>query len=374
MARRLRLYVFLLSAIGAATFKRPLHYSMGAKCIPSLGRLSQSELVMAKSKAPAASTSKPKASEIKAVLSARDAPSPSDQNLRKAERSDAESRRRAGEKLLASYLKKTGFAFDAYEKRRAQGQTGLRRLLKEQQAAAVKRSASVKKDLRHGVEGRRHAIEGFRSGTLISDFVPAFAVVDTPFIIWPTNGLELIDSQIQPWNNTAKINAQWRGSYGSENLRFIFVWENPNDSWAIVNVESSLVLNGACDEFEAGGWLSGSVSNLNVVASLKVWEWWNQPPTSPYPQATQTRPVLFLSADGGGFLSGLGGGTVKSASVGGTFDLSRSLFLLPPHGVAVFESTLTFTYENYDGGMIQVNFASGAFDVMCPAVVIAILS
>lgn len=319
-------------------------------------------------------TSKLKESEIKAALSARDEKRREDPKLRKAKLSQTQTRRRGGEKFLTSYLKKTGFEFDAYEKIRAHSQTELRRLLKEQQAAAVKRSSSVRKDLLYSLDSWRKTIDRFRDGTLSSNFVPTFAVVDTPFIIWPTNGLELIDSHIQPWNNTAKLNAQWQDISGIENLRFIFVWENPSDSWTIVNVESNLVLNGSCDEFEEGGILSGSVSNLSVDARLNVWEWWNQPPTSPFPQPTQSQHVLSLTASGGGFLSGLGGGTVESASVGGSFDLSRSLFLLPPNGVAVFETTLEFSYSNFDGGMVQINFASGDFEVMCPAVVIAILS
>jgi hypothetical protein len=319
-------------------------------------------------------TPKLKESEIKAALSARDENRSGHPKLGKAKLSQAGMRRRAGQKLLASYLKKTGFDFDAYEKIRAENQAGLRRLLKEEQAAAVKRSSSVKRDLLYGIAGWRKTIEGFRDGTLTSDFVPVFEVVDTPFIIWPSNGVELIDSHIEPWNNTAKINAQWRGSSGFENLRFIFEWQNPRDSWAIVNVESNLMLLGACDEFEEGGFLSGSASTLTVDARLNVWEWWNQPPTSPGAQPAQAQPVLSLSADGGGFLSDLGGGTVKSASVAGTFDLSRRIFLIPPNGVAVFETTLAFFYTNTDGGMVQMNFASDGFQVMCPAVVIAILS
>lgn len=319
-------------------------------------------------------TTKITASEIKAVLTARDVKAREDRALRKPDPSGAQARRRAGEKLFTSYLRKTGFDFAAMEKLRTTNEAALRRVVKQQRAAAIKRSSAIKKELVATVAGWRKTIEGFRDGALVSDFVPAFEVVATPFIIWPTNDLELIDSQIQPWNNTAKINAQWRKNFGMENLRFIFLWQNPNDRWVIVNVESNLMLNGACDEFEEGGFLSGSVSNLYVDARLNVLEWWNQPPTSPFPQATQGQHVLSLSASGGGVLSNLGGGTVESASVAGTFDLSRSLFLIPPNGVAVFEVTLAFVYDNSDGGMVQINFASGGFQVMCPALVIAILS
>ena len=164
----------------------------------------------------------------------------------------------------------------------------------------------------------------------MSKFVPAFEVVDTPFLIWPTNNLELEDSHTEPWNNTAKVRGLWSGSTGSENLRFIFVWENPIDKWAVVNVESNLAVNGACDAFAEGGFLAGSLNSVFVQASLNVWEWWNNPPTMLSPQATQAQRVLAVAASGGGPLSNLGGGSVDSKSASGIHDLRRTLFSLPP--------------------------------------------
>jgi hypothetical protein len=311
--------------------------------------------------------------QIKAAISAREKEVRADLKLRKAMFARMQASRRQGEKVLTSYLKKTGFDFKAYDRIHAQQQAEMHRLLKEAQKAAIKRSSSRKKELAHGVENWRKNIERFRDATLVSKFVPAFEVVDTPFLIWPTNDLELTDSHIEPWNNTAKIRGLWRGT-GNENLRFIFVWENPSDKWTVVNVESYLAVNGACDAFAEGGFIVGSINGVFVQASLNVWEWWNQPPTMLSPQATQTQRVLAVSASGGGLLSNLGGGSVDSASASGNHDLRSTLFSLPPHGVAVFEVALEFFYDNTGGGMIQANFASGDFGVKCPAVVIAVLS
>jgi hypothetical protein len=152
------------------------------------------------------------------------------------------------------------------------------------------------------------------------------------------------------------------------------VWENPNDRWTVVNVESNLAVNGTCDAFTEGGFFVGSINSVFVQTTLNVWEWWNQPPTLLPAQATQTQGILSIAVSGGGFLSNVGGGGVRSKSATGIHDVRRTLFSLPPHGVAVFEMALEFFYENTDGGMIQVNFASGDLGVMCPAVVIAILS
>jgi hypothetical protein len=77
-----------------------------------------------------------------------------------------QTRRRQGDKVLGSYLKKTGFAFEAHERIRAQNQTD---------AAAIKRSSSRKRDLGYGVEHWRKSIERFRDGTLVSQFAPALS-------------------------------------------------------------------------------------------------------------------------------------------------------------------------------------------------------
>jgi hypothetical protein len=313
-------------------------------------------------------------SQIKAAISARDKEARADSKLRKTMLARMQAMRRQGEKALTSYLKKTGFDFEGYDRIRAQQQAEMHRLLKEAQKAAIKRSSSRKKELAYGVENWRKNVERFRDATLVSKFVPAFEVVDIPFLIWPTNNLELEDSHTEPWNNTAKVRGLWSGSTGSENLRFIFVWENPIDKWAVVNVESYLAVNGACDAFAEGGFLAGSLNSVFVQASLNVWEWWNNPPTMLSPQATQAQRVLAVAASGGGPLSNLGGGSVDSKSASGIHDLRRTLFSLPPNGVAVFEVALEFFYDNTGGGMIQANFASGDFGVKCPAVVIAVLS
>jgi hypothetical protein len=101
-----------------------------------------------------------------------------------------------------------------------------------------------------------------------------------------------------------------------------------------------------------------------------LWEWWNHTPTLLPPQATQTQNVLTIATAGGS----LGVDSVRSKSANGLFDLRRTMFSLAPGGVAVFKVALEFLYENTDGGMIQARFAHGDAGLMCPAMVMAILS
>jgi hypothetical protein len=309
-------------------------------------------------------------SQVKAVISAREKEVRADVKLRTAMLARMQAVRRQGEKAVTAHLKKTGFDFGAYQQIRAQQQSEMQRLLKHVEAATTRRSSSRRKELAYGVQNWREKVERFRGATRVSPFVPVFEVVDTPFLIWKTSRLDLVDSHIQPWNNRAKVRGLWSGT-GQENLRFVFVWENPNDTWVIVNVESYLAANGACDAFAESGLLWGTINSVWVQATLNIWEWWHHPPTLLPPQATQTQKVLSVVTQGGGLL---GGGTVESRSANGLFDLRRTLVSLPPRGVAVFEVALEFFYDNTGGGKIQARFASGDFGVMCPAVVMAVLS
>lgn len=322
---------------------------------------------------------KPKVTEsqIKTALSAVDeARRREDANLRRARLAERARVQSKAEKLLTPYWRKTGLDVAAFEKIRAQAKIEMRRLAEQQKADAIKQSSSVRDRLRYGVDSWRKTIERFRvpNATLVSQFVPGFVVIETPFIIWPTHGLEMDDSHIEPGNNWAKVKGQSQKSSGQENLRFIFVWENPNDRFAAVNVASFLRLNGSCEASADGGTAGifpGGTSNLYLKAFLNVWEWWNQPPTNPVFRATQRREVLNLSADGGGWFGSVG--AIEVRSVNGNFDLSYDLFVLPPNGVAVFEVTLLVDYEN-DDGRIQLDFSSGSFEVMCPLVAVAILT
>lgn len=126
-------------------------------------------------------------SQINAAISAREKEAHADSKLRAAMLARMQAGRRQGEKALTAHLKRTGFDFDAYDRIRGRQQAEMRRLLKQAEAAAIKRSSARKKHLASGVQNWRKRIESFRDATLVSPFVPVFGVVDRPFLIWPTS-------------------------------------------------------------------------------------------------------------------------------------------------------------------------------------------
>jgi hypothetical protein len=108
---------------------------------------------------------------------------------------------------------------------------------------------------------------------------------------------------------------------------------------------------------------------LDVGVDLNIYEYWNDPPTSPSGQPAQGVYVLRLTADGGGIF-GLGG--YDSGVATGNYDVIYRMLVVPPQGVVVFEVVLDI-FHRTDGGYIQIDFASGDFELMCPAVVMAIV-
>lgn len=315
-------------------------------------------------------------SQIKSALSAVDKRRAADHSLVRATRAERVRIRRGAEKLLTPYWRKTGLDVQAFETTRAKAQAELRRLADQQLATVREQSAAVGDGLRDSAASWRAAIDRLTlpDPSLVTPFVPGYIVIDKPFIIWPTHGLELLDSHIEPGNNWAKVSGQSSKNSGDENLRFIFVFDNPNDRYTAVNVASYLRVNGSCEASADGGTAGifpGGTSHLHLKAFLNVWEWWNQPPTRPVGQATQTRDILNLSADGGGYFESVG--DIEVQAVNGNFDVTYELFVLPPNGVAVFEVTLLVSYDN-DDGRIAVDFASDSFEIMCPLVAVAILT
>jgi hypothetical protein len=63
----------------------------------------------------------------------------------------------------------------------------------------------------------------------------------------------------------------------------------------------------------------------------------------------------------------------RSASISDAANLDKTLFIVPPHGVVIFQVGLSVGYEN-DHGRAVVDFNSGDYKIACPVVVVSQLS
>jgi len=312
-------------------------------------------------------------SQIKMALSAaKDVSAAKDErrkyaNLRQAdllESSQIRTNQRALENLVASYLTKAGFEVDKFEKIREQHQTELRRILEERKAEAVKHSSYVKETFRYGVDNRVKTVEQLQAP-------PKYELLNSPFLIWQTQGIDFPETHVEPSNSRAKFTLHSDKSSGSEEMSFYFLWDNPSDKFAVINVDGYLIVNGFCRCGSDGGFFPGDRrSGLVLKARLHLLEWWNQPPTQPLPKVDQIQEVLRLSTNTGGWSDP---GAIEFEEVFRGYDLRYELFLIPPKGVVVFEVALSIILWNADGS-VDVDFASGDFQVGSPGVLLSILT
>jgi hypothetical protein len=146
------------------------------------------------------------------------------------------------------------------------------------------------------------------------------------------------------------------------------MWDNPSDFYAVINATAAMSATGHLRATAQGG-LSGvdptsRYSNLSVMTSFALWEWWKQPPTST-PYSTQLLKFITVSA------SFWTKSVVASVSDGSNLD--RTSFIVPPRGVVVLEAAFEVVYSNGHGHVIA-DFESGAFKIACPVAVVSVLS
>lgn len=277
--------------------------------------------------------------------------------------------RRRRDALLAAALARTALDREKSEQLLADSGAEVARFVAGRRSAAGRRSTESRDAMRKVIDGRREAV-----AKLPPDPVRYFAL-DTPFLIWPTLGMELDSTVVEPWNSRAECGLHAGNSGGSEQtgheeLTFYFLWENPRNRYSVANVDAFLVLNGFCDAVGHGGVLWGDrFSRLQVDATLRLMEWWNQPPTEPAPESGQVQRAVNLAVDTGGFDDFT---HVEIADVFRGYDLQYGFFALPPHGVVVIEVSLAASYDLQDGS-VDVAFSGNGFDVLCPFVQIALL-
>ena len=155
--------------------------------------------------------------------------------------------------------------------------------------------AQLEESFQAGLKSRRDALGQLAVGQV---YAPTYLVLEKAFLIWATPSNMLLDSLNEPFNNFAKIERR-NSSSGHDELNFYFLWDNPRDESSLINIECNLGVRGICKADADSGFLSGDSSSLTVRAELQPLEWWNQPPTTPLPQSSQTQDVAIISSSGG---------------------------------------------------------------------------
>ncbi len=294
------------------------------------------------------------------------------------QRSHNIQKRRALRKRLEPIFRKTGLAIDEIDKLLLQNQNESRRFLKEQNNKAKVAFAEVEKVFRQGFETNRNA-----PPNLLPNVIEL-----KPFLIWrnliPGSNQFKFESHIgsgsgQDYeNNWAKIafndDVDTTGNTG--NVVFYFRWQNPDpNSFAVVNVNTNLVVKGICQAGANPGFFSGGSSDLNLSGHLTLWQWWDQPPSEPFLQSSQdVSNILDVGASGGEWEWG-SLGALNSKYVFNAFDLSYQNFIIPNLAEAIFEVSLSFWYSISDGS-VTLDFDGNGLDyyIKCPFLELTLLT
>ena len=282
------------------------------------------------------------------------------------------AQRRRLAKRLEPYFVNAGLDVDGIKKVLADDQNERRRILTKPSSEAKKGIADVQKGFRRSIANRRKALD-YLAGRPIQ--LINYITLDTPFYLWTHDAGILVDSHIEPWNNWAKIywditsdsDTDHVGYY--EELRFYFLWNNPSDSMVVININSSLMLQGHVSMGGSEGYFSSGAAALSGAVFLNANQWGGTPPSSPPPADAST---------GYGIVSKVifGSDLFNDQTPGGTFDLGNeydlhiNYFAVPAHANVVFQVSTSWTSQIWNGGVILVDFKYNNTDnkIICPAV------
>jgi hypothetical protein len=226
---------------------------------------------------------------------------------------------------------------------------------------------------RQGIASKREATRLLSS--IVTPFTPAQVTIDTPFLIWASgNSNILVNSQIVPGSSWAKIFSKAASDeviLSYDEVDFYFFWQNSTGQPAVVNVESFMMLDGACVAAGKSGyiplpiWIGGTIGNAHVDVGVHLYllEWWNQPPTTPLAEPGQLQDAASISDDGAWMPFDSSHGTSKSISA--NYHVYYDKFYIPSDGVAVFQVGLTVKLWGIKGECI-VDFSDDPFIVICP--------
>ena len=191
--------------------------------------------------------------------------------------------------------------------------------------------------------------------------------VNAPFEISAT-GLTLSSSAVVPSNSWAKFRMEKQNTSQQRtgSVAFKFIWQNAGDKYAVINVHGYFILHGHCYVWSDGGVFGGDrTAGITIKPTMTVTDWTNPP------------NLQLGRTDVTGLSIKTNTGTIwddsdeDMADIFRGYDLSQELILVPPRTSIglVMSADLTY-YAGQNSGIVQANFADGAFMVGSPAVLV----
>jgi hypothetical protein len=279
--------------------------------------------------------------------------------------------RREATRLLAPTLDRSTvkkFA-DVVEQDRARLDARLKRI----KAEAVRASRDRQRTLQTAAAQLVNGLQAV--GQLPVDGSPIGRVLlNVPFLISANSSVELEQFQIIENKSFAKFRARVENPdvfFG--NVKFFYVWTNPKNTFEVINVAGFVTFNGHCSVGVDGGLFPGDrQASVLVKGRLDILEFFNDPPTSPLSQPDQEATALQMRETAFGFGEV---GAIDARDVFRGLGLSHLHMVVPPLAVIVFGVVAAVSCgTGRDGSNAAADFASGAFQVGSPAVLLVTLT
>jgi hypothetical protein len=325
----------------------------------------------------------PSESQLKAVLTAakakrREATFP---RADTALRSQQLAHQRAVEQVLRPVLAKAGLDVEKLKKMAEENQSEVRRILQNNKAKATQRSSLEMAAIRERFQQRARTLQKRANPFVVPTILE-------PIFIWVTDLSSFKGQQIAPNDSWVKFlvggGLASSGSVNAENS-FVFLWENQLDDVAVINVSTSLVLNGFVEAEAADGLIEGDEVTIQLQPELQLLPLWQADPQNPevpppYPVPVYPNPVCDVTLQGHSLYEGPRSyqRTFSALPVDLSYD---DFFLVAPQSSVAFEVSLTAYYAWGLGGgniedVVEFDFANDKFgyEIMCPGLQVDLLS
>ncbi|TAM68924.1 MAG: hypothetical protein EPN48_09540 [Microbacteriaceae bacterium] len=244
---------------------------------------------------------------------------------------------------------------------------------------------------RYGYESQSTRYSELTRELVHPDFTPMVVTLPEPILIWQTKPhvqLDvLVESELVDFGSFARIQIVDTAAT-TQNRAFVFyyLWVNPSQAYAVVNVASVMILTGKCVLSANKGFFSGDHTHLDAAASLVLWRnggWGADPQTgvsldqSIYPGYASTLyvPIADLDANGGGIFGDFG--SAEQNFPGTSFELSFPQMVVPGGASVLFMVTLTINTSVSDfeiSNEVDADFATGGNRIISPGLTLEILT
>jgi hypothetical protein len=275
--------------------------------------------------------------------------------------------RQAFDKLLKSSLASAGFDVKKLEALKKKNDAEVRNWLTKRRAEADKLTSSMQKTMQQSIENWRASLLGPKGLAVPPPATSQVFLLMTATDISATSGIALAGSNIGPQNNWVEFQLESTDS-STQEVTFVFSWQNTADKYAVINVDGYIAFNGVCEAIANGGFLPGdrhSYVDLYGILELNV----SESPIAPNIFAA-SQSVLSLHADGGGWFSD---GQILYQQLFRGFDLHYDTLVVPPQQVVTIDVSGRMTYSNSDG-MSNYVFTTMGRQIYSPLVIVSVVS